>query len=102
MNNRGVMGAMRGGRGGNMGGGMPVMGGIGSMGGMGGMGGMGMGMGMAAGMNPMMGGMGMQGQGGFHTGNAQYNAAFFNQAQAGGSGADLSWNPHGAKRTRQE
>jgi hypothetical protein len=62
---------------------------------------MGMGMGMAGGMNPMMAGMGMQGAGGFQGGNAQFNPAFFNQGQAGGGG-DSSWNPHGAKRTRQE
>lgn len=102
MNNRGGMGGMgslRGGRGANMGGGMQMMGG---MGGMGAMRGMGMGMNMG-GINPMMTGMGMQGPVGFQGGNPQFNPAFFNPGQAGGgSGADSSWNPHGAKRTRQE
>lgn len=38
------------------------------------------------------------GQGGFQGNQAQYNPAFFQQGQGG----DSSWNPHGAKRTRQE
>ena len=38
------------------------------------------------------------GQGGFQGSQAQYNPAFFPQGQGG----DASWNPHGAKRTRQE
>ena len=44
------------------------------------------------------------GQAGFPTNQAHYNPAFFSQQQgqqAGGAG-DASWNPHGAKRTRQE
>ena len=44
------------------------------------------------------------GQAGFQTNQAHYNPAFFPQQpgqQAGGAG-DASWNPHGAKRTRQE
>ncbi|KAL8693295.1 MAG: hypothetical protein Q9218_001855 [Villophora microphyllina] len=94
-NRGGMMGGMRGspmgmsgGRGGMMG--MP-MGGM-----MAGMGSMGMGM-------PQMGAaMPMQGQGGFQGGQAHYNPAFFaQQGQQAGSG-DASWNPHGAKRTRQE
>ena len=93
MGSRGGMGGMRGGRGANMAGGMPMMGG---------MGGMGMNMGMGGGgMNPMMTGMGVQGPGGFQGGNAQFNPAFFSQGQSG-AGGDPSWNPHGAKRTRQE
>lgn len=69
-----------------------------------------MGMG-GGGMSPMMAGMGMQAPGGFQAGNSQFNPAFFTQGQtgvggagggAGGAGGDLSWNPHGAKRTRQE
>ncbi|KAL8722236.1 MAG: hypothetical protein Q9225_001223 [Loekoesia sp. 1 TL-2023] len=90
-NMRGGSMGMRGGRGGMGANGMMGM----PMGGMmGGMAGMGMGM-------PQMGtGMGMQGQGGFQGNQAHYNPAFFNQ-QASGSG-DASWNPHGAKRTRQE
>ncbi len=38
------------------------------------------------------------GQGGFHATQVPYNPAFFQQGQGG----DASWNPHGAKRTRQE
>lgn len=38
------------------------------------------------------------GSGGFQGSQAQYNPAFFQQGQGG----DASWNPHGAKRTRQE
>jgi len=38
------------------------------------------------------------GQGGFQGNQAPYNPAFFQQGQGG----DASWNPHGAKRTRQE
>ena len=37
------------------------------------------------------------GQGGFQGNQAQYNPAFFQ-----GQGGDGGWNPHGAKRTRQE
>lgn len=92
MNNmRGGSMGMRGGRGGiaaNPMMGMP-MGGM-----MGGMAGMSMGM-------PQMGtGMGMQGQGGFQGSQPHYNPAFFNQQ--GNVSGDASWNPHGAKRTRQE
>ncbi|KAJ5548979.1 hypothetical protein N7513_006213 [Penicillium frequentans] len=99
MNNmRGGPGGMRGGRGGNMGGnnmmGMPGMNPM--------AGGMGMNP-MAGGMNPMMGGMGgnmgMQGQG-FQGPNPAFNQGFFNNQGAGGG--DASWNPHGAKRSRQE
>ncbi|PYI24761.1 hypothetical protein BO99DRAFT_418333 [Aspergillus violaceofuscus CBS 115571] len=103
-NNRGGMmgGAMRGGpggmrgRGGGMAGanmmGMPAMNPMGAMG---------MNS-MSGGMNPMMGGMGgnmgMQGQGGFQGPNPAFNQGFFPNAQGG----DGSWNPHGAKRSRQE
>ncbi|KAL8733637.1 MAG: hypothetical protein Q9166_002047 [cf. Caloplaca sp. 2 TL-2023] len=94
MNMRGSPMGMRGGRGGMGANGMMGM----PMGGMmGGMGGMGMGM-------PQMGaGMTMQGQSGFQGSQAHYNPAFFPQQgqQAGGS-PDANWNPHGAKRTRQE
>lgn len=119
-NNRGNMmggGGMRGGgmRGGRGGGGMaPNMMGMG----MGAMGGMGVNP-MGGGMNPMMGNMGGNmgmpgivlrlsgpqvfsltsepGQG-FQSPN--FNSGFgFPQNQVGGDG---SWNPHGAKRTRQE
>ncbi|KAL2000463.1 hypothetical protein VTN02DRAFT_3051 [Thermoascus thermophilus] len=103
-NNRGNMmgGGMRGGPGGmrGRGGGMgPNMMGMPTMGPM-----AGMGMNpMGGGMNPMMGGMsgnmGMQGQGGFQNPNAHFNTGFFPQNQGVGDG---SWNPHGAKRTRQE
>ncbi|KAL8708256.1 MAG: hypothetical protein Q9220_006833 [cf. Caloplaca sp. 1 TL-2023] len=115
---------MRGGRGGmstNSMMGMP-MGGM--MGGMGGMGGMGIGMPQ---MSAAMGMQGMEsvqhrpsspfpavhnrsdvicsppGQTGFQGNQAHYNPAFFSQPgqQVGGS-TDASWNPHGAKRTRQE
>ncbi|KAL8972122.1 MAG: hypothetical protein Q9183_000716 [Haloplaca sp. 2 TL-2023] len=92
----GMMGGMRGGPMGMPGGrgGMMSM----PMGGMmGAMGGMGMGM-------PQMGvAMGMQGQGGFQGNQAHYNPAFFaQQAQQPSPTGDASWNPHGAKRTRQE
>ncbi|KAJ5594311.1 uncharacterized protein N7459_000519 [Penicillium hispanicum] len=89
---RGGPGGMRGGRGGNMGAnnmmGMPAMNA---------MGGMGMNP-MAGSMGPMMGGMGMQGQG-FQGPNPAFNQGFFNNQ---GGGGDASWNPHGAKRSRQE
>ncbi|PYH94171.1 hypothetical protein BO71DRAFT_409595 [Aspergillus ellipticus CBS 707.79] len=107
-NNRGsMMGGMRGGPGGmrGRGGGMsgPNMMGMPAMNPMGGMG-----MNpMAGGMNPMMGGMGanmgMQGdaaQGGFQGPNAAFNQGFFPPNQ--GVSGDGSWNPHGAKRSRQE
>lgn len=45
------------------------------------------------------------GQAGFQGAQAHYNPAFFPQqpqGQQGVGGADSSWNPHGAKRTRQE
>lgn len=45
------------------------------------------------------------GQAGFQSAQAHYNPAFFPQqpqGQQGVGGADSSWNPHGAKRTRQE
>lgn len=45
------------------------------------------------------------GQAGFQVTQAHYNPAFFSQppqGQQGVGGADSSWNPHGAKRTRQE
>ena len=45
------------------------------------------------------------GQAGFQTNQAHYNPAFFAQQQQGqqaGGAGDASWNPHGAKRTRQE
>ncbi|OJD17529.1 hypothetical protein AJ78_02398 [Emergomyces pasteurianus Ep9510] len=106
-NMRGGPGGMRGGRGG-MGGAAPnpmmPVGGVANMGGMGamGMGGMGMG-GMPNQMGGMMGGMagnmGMQAQGGFQNQNPHFNPAFFGQPHGGSDGA---WNPHGAKRTRQE
>ncbi|KAJ5116249.1 hypothetical protein N7456_000597 [Penicillium angulare] len=97
---RGGPGGMRGGRGGgNMGGMNPMAGGMG-MNPM--AGGMGMNP-MAGGMNPMMNGMGgnmsMQGQG-FQGPNPAFNQGFFNNQ--GGGGGDASWNPHGAKRSRQE
>lgn len=85
---------------------------------------MGMGMpGMPNPMNAMMGNMGMPGkdfiqtfpfstldtrahidfeagnQGSFPNQNAHFNPAFFNSQTNGGDG---QWNPHGAKRTRQE
>ncbi|GAQ04748.1 hypothetical protein ALT_2069 [Aspergillus lentulus] len=103
-NNRGNMmgGGMRGGPGGMRGrGGMagPNMMGMPAMNPMGGMG-----MNpMAGGMNPMMGGMGgnmgMQGTGGFQGPNPAFNQGFFPQNQGVNDG---SWNPHGAKRSRQE
>ena len=48
----------------------------------------------------------ISGQGGFQGNQAHYNPAFFSPQQPGQSGvvtgvADASWNPHGAKRTRQ-
>ncbi|KAL8675276.1 MAG: hypothetical protein Q9168_000397 [Polycauliona sp. 1 TL-2023] len=87
----GMRGGARGGMSANGMMGMP-MGGM-----MGGMGGMGMGM-------PQMGtGMAMQGQGGFQGNQAHYNPAFFpQQAPQAVASPDVSWNPHGAKRTRQE
>lgn len=45
------------------------------------------------------------GQAGFQSAQAHYNPAFFQQqpqGQQGVGGADSAWNPHGAKRTRQE
>ena len=45
------------------------------------------------------------GQGGFQGAQAHYNPAFFPQQQGSQQGVgagDSSWNPHGAKRTRQE
>ncbi|PGH26655.1 hypothetical protein AJ80_01601 [Polytolypa hystricis UAMH7299] len=108
-NMRGGPGGMRGGRGGMAGPGnmMPVGGvggvGVGGVGGMGGMGMGGMGMGgmpnQMGGMMGMPGNMGMQAQTGFQNPNPHFNPAFFNQPHAGNEGA---WNPHGAKRTRQE
>ena len=46
----------------------------------------------------------ISGQAGFQTNQAHYNPAFFpqQQGQQAGGGGDASWNPHGAKRTRQE
>lgn len=47
----------------------------------------------------------LPGQGAFQGNQAHYNPAFFpqqQQGQAGGVVGDASWNPHGAKRTRQE
>lgn len=94
-NRGGMMGGMRGGPMG-MRGGRGVMNPSGMMGmpmtgmAMGAMGGMGMS------MPQMNGGMGMQ---------AHYNPAFFAQQQQGqqsGGSGDANWNPHGAKRTRQE
>ncbi|BCR91544.1 RNA-binding protein [Aspergillus chevalieri] len=105
-NNRGNMmgGGMRGGPGGmrGRGGGMagPNMMGMPAMNPMGGMGMNPMG----GGMNPMMGGMGgnmgMQGQGGFQGPNPAFNQGFSFPNQ--GVGGDGAWNPHGAKRSRQE
>ncbi|KAE8147804.1 hypothetical protein BDV25DRAFT_159612 [Aspergillus avenaceus] len=93
---RGGPGGMRGGRGGSM---APNMMG---MPGMNPMGGMAMNP-MSGGMNPMMGGMGgnmgMQGKGGFQGPNPAFNQNFFPPNQGVGDG---SWNPHGAKRSRQE
>ncbi|BDD63395.1 hypothetical protein MPDQ_007017 [Monascus purpureus] len=102
-NNRGNMmgsgmrgGGMRGRGGGPMG--APNMMGMPTMGPMGGMGMTP----MAGGMNPMMGGMGgnmgMQGQGGFQGPNTPFNQGFFPNQGMG----DGAWNPHGAKRSRQE
>ncbi|EER24454.1 hypothetical protein D8B26_005227 [Coccidioides posadasii str. Silveira] len=92
----------RGGMGGPMGGNMMPVGGMGGVGmggmGMGGMGGMGgMPNQMGGMMGGMQGGMGMQGQG-FQGQNPHFNPAFFGQH----GGSDGAWNPHGAKRTRQE
>jgi len=86
MNPNGMMGIPMGGM--NMGGMQGPMGNVG-------------GMGMTM---PQMGaGMGMQGSPGFQGVQQHYNSAFFPQ-QAGQSAimGDSSWNPHGAKRTRQE
>ncbi|KAI9041392.1 uncharacterized protein KD926_006968 [Aspergillus affinis] len=95
---RGGPGGMRGGRGGGGMGGPNMMG----MPAMNPMGGMGMNP-MSGGMNPMMGGMGgnmsMQGKGGFQAPNPAFNQGFFTPNQGVGDG---SWNPHGAKRSRQE
>ncbi|KAG7008851.1 RNA-dependent RNA polymerase 1 [Physcia stellaris] len=44
----------------------------------------------------------ISGQAGFPGNQAHYNPAFFPQQQPGMGAADASWNPHGAKRTRQE
>ncbi|KAI5288345.1 hypothetical protein KEM52_001200 [Ascosphaera acerosa] len=76
-------------------------------------------MGMPGAMGNMMGAMGGMGMGpGFPAPNAHFNPAFFggaanaagpagaNPAQAAGMAAQQpdnnQWNPHGAKRTRQE
>lgn len=104
-NNRGgMMGGMRGGPGGMRGRGGGNMGGNNMMG-MPGMNPMAGGMGMnpmAGGMNPMMN-MGMQGQGFQGANPAGFNQGFFNnQGGSGSGGNDSSWNPHGAKRSRQE
>lgn len=104
--NRGNMmgGGMRGGPGGAMRGRGGGMAGPNMMGmpGMAPMGAMGMNP-MAGTMNPMMGGMagnmGMQGQGGFQSPTPSFAQGFFSQNQGVGDG---SWNPHGAKRSRQE
>ncbi|QKX63896.1 uncharacterized protein TRUGW13939_11068 [Talaromyces rugulosus] len=87
---------MRGGRGGagNMGAAPNMMG----MG-MAPMGGMGMNPAMAGNMNPMMGNMGMGFQGGNF--NPNFGGGFQGNQQMGG-GDQGAWNPHGAKRTRQE
>ncbi|KAI4110633.1 MAG: hypothetical protein LQ339_001209 [Xanthoria mediterranea] len=125
-NTMGMRGSGRGGMGGNGMMGMP-MGGM--MGGMGGAMGGGMGGGMSMGMPQMGTGMAMQGmkspsehciassansaspaafrcpscQGSFQGNQAHYNPAFFpQQAQQTVASPDVSWNPHGAKRTRQE
>ncbi|KAJ5930457.1 hypothetical protein N7466_005950 [Penicillium verhagenii] len=104
-NNRGgMMGGMRGGPGGmrGRGGGMgmnPMAGGMGMNPMSGGMGMNPMGGGMNPMMNGMGGNMGMQGQG-FQAPNPAFNQGFFNNQ--GGGGGDASWNPHGAKRSRQE
>ncbi|CAI7612187.1 unnamed protein product [Penicillium viridicatum] len=120
-NNRGNMmggmrgGGMRGGRGGHaMGGGPNMMGMPAMTPPMGGMG-----MNPMAGMNPMMGGgmgggmntgmggnMPMQGQQGFQGPNPGFNnQGYYNPTnlnnQPGGADAG-SWNPHGAKRSRQD
>ncbi|MCJ1370144.1 hypothetical protein MMC20_001356 [Loxospora ochrophaea] len=98
-NMRGGSMGMRGGRGGmspNGMMGMPMGGmGMGAMPGQ--MGGMNMGM-------PQMGaGIGMPGQASFQNPQAHYNPAFFAQQQgAQGGVGESTWNPHGAKRTRQE
>ncbi|KAJ5475432.1 hypothetical protein N7539_007719 [Penicillium diatomitis] len=100
MNMRGGPGGMRGGRGGGMA--APGM----MMPGMNPMGGMGMNP-MAGGMNPMMGNMGANmgnnmggnmGMQGFQGPNPGFNQNFF----GGNPGGDGNWNPHGAKRSRQE
>ncbi|KAJ5816370.1 hypothetical protein N7447_008603 [Penicillium robsamsonii] len=117
-NNRGNMmgggmrggAGMRGGRGGNAMGGGPNMMGMPTM--TPPMGGMGMN--PMAGMNPMMGGgmgggMGgnipMQGQQGFQGPNPGFNQGYYNPNNPNnqGAGSDAgSWNPHGAKRSRQD
>ncbi|PKY07839.1 hypothetical protein P168DRAFT_3248 [Aspergillus campestris IBT 28561] len=102
-NNRGGMmgGGMRGGPGGMRGRGGGGMGGPNMMGmpAMNPMGGMPMNP-MAGGMAPMMGGMGanMAMPGGFQAPNPGFNQGFFPNQGVG----DGSWNPHGAKRSRQE
>ncbi|PCG89365.1 Nucleotide-binding, alpha-beta plait [Penicillium occitanis (nom. inval.)] len=102
-NNRGgnmMGGGMRGGPNMRGRGGGPNMGGAPNMMGMGmnPMGGMGMNPAMAGGMNPMMGNMGM----GFQAGNfnPNFGGGFQGNPQMGNDQG--SWNPHGAKRTRQE
>ncbi|KAJ5885136.1 hypothetical protein N7495_009646 [Penicillium taxi] len=63
---------------------------------------------MAGGMNPMMGGMGggnmgMQGQGFQGAQSPAFNQNYFQGAPAAaGNAGEASWNPHGAKRSRQE
>ena len=43
----------------------------------------------------------ISGQSAFQGNQAQYNPAFFQHGQ-GGAASEANWNPHGAKRTRQE
>ncbi|KAL8863477.1 MAG: hypothetical protein Q9178_000158 [Gyalolechia marmorata] len=60
-------------------------------------------MGMRGGGRGGMGANGMMSQGGFQGSQAHFNPAFFPpQGQQAGASPDASWNPHGAKRTRQE
>ncbi|KAJ6087312.1 hypothetical protein N7467_006226 [Penicillium canescens] len=110
---RGGPGAMRGSRGGNMGGpGMMGMPGMSPMGGMP--------MNPMGGMNPMMGNnMGMQGGQGFQGPNPNFNQGnnYFNPNQSNqnsgnnnnqggssnqGGASEGPWNPHGNKRSRQD